>query len=177
MSLIGLKFGFLTGINYNLVKNEDIDKMTDYNTALYDLTSTGNTYGARIDFKSEIRIWRLLLHPELVLNFNEVGYHIIDKHNASKDMDAKQWLLYLDAPVLIGIKVGPRLMAGPVWHYHLTNLLVDQGDNKTEFFGNLKKLTIGLQAGIGFDFDNMALDVRYESNGRFLQKESVSRVC
>ncbi len=168
LSLFGLKNGILAGGSYYFVKDDDINRMTDYNTSLYQLTSTGNTIGMHFGFMTQMRMWRILLRPEFVFNFNKIEYNIIDKSDASKNTVGNQWFGYLDTPVLLGYKTGAvRFMAGPVWHLFLVSLSGVQNAT-ADFIKDMKKLTIGFQTGIGIDAGKFGLDIRYETNCRFL---------
>ncbi len=168
LSLFGLKYGILAGGSLNFINDNSINRMTNYNTSLYQLTTAGNTIGLHFGIMSQLRIWRILLKSEFLFNFNKIEYNIINKSNSSKNIIDKQWFGYMDTPVLIGYKSGNlRFMAGPVWHFLMGNLSAGR-KGIAEFSRKLKVITIGFQTGIGFDTSNFNFDLRYETNCRFL---------
>ncbi len=168
LSLFGLKYGILAGGSLNFINDNSINRMTNYNTSLYQLTTAGNTIGLHFGIMSQLRIWRILLKSEFLFNFNKIEYNIINKSNSSKNTVGNQWFGYMDTPVLIGYKSGNlRFMAGPVWHFLMGNLSAGR-KGIAEFSRKLKVITIGFQTGIGFDTSNFNFDLRYETNCRFL---------
>lgn len=75
----------------------------------------------------------------------------------------------LDVPVLVGIKIGDvlRLNAGPMASFNLGE--GNLREQLTNWYGGvqsssetIRKALVGYQAGVGFDFGNLNLDLRYE---------------
>jgi hypothetical protein len=76
----------------------------------------------------------------------------------------KQNFNKLDIPVMLGLKLGPlRLNAGPVG-----SLLINSPKDliaNPDYKSNYNKMTIGYQAGLGFDLLKfLTFDIRYEGS-------------
>lgn len=112
----------------------------------------------------QLRVNKLIIQPEFLLNTTKVNYRLTRDISPTLDtLLVSETFRNLDIPLMIGFKSGAlRLNAGPVGHLHLSS-----SSELTDVAGyeeNFKKLQWGWQAGIGFDFWILTIDIRYEGN-------------
>jgi opacity protein-like surface antigen len=95
----------------------------------------------------------------------------ITNQNSPVSYIAKQTFNKLDIPVMLGFKLGPlRLNAGPTGSL-LINSPTDLISNP-DYKNNYSKMTIGYQAGVGFDlFKRLTFDLRYEGSLKKYQNQ------
>jgi len=152
---VGFKFGLKVGFS-----------QTDYGIKELIINDGGNfkinIEDAKVGFHGgatlQLKINKLIIQPEFLLNTVNVNYRLTgDLPNTVDTLRlAKETFTDLDIPLMIGFKSGAlRLNAGPVGHIHLKS--VSQ-------LKDFKKLQWGWQAGIGFDFWILTIDIRYEGN-------------
>ncbi|WP_147678016.1 outer membrane beta-barrel protein [Algibacter pacificus] len=91
---------------------------------------------------------KLYLKPELIYTKTKSDYD-----NDSFEMEK------LDAPVLVGVKVlGPlSVFAGPAFQY-----ILDTEYNTITINDIKEDFSVGLNFGVGLNFNNIGIDVRYE---------------
>lgn len=110
----------------------------------------------------------LYLQPEALLSRKGGRLESEDPTTSSNTLDLR--FTNLDIPVLVGIKIGDvlRLNAGPMASFNLgTGTIREQ---LTNWYGgvsqapseSIRKAVVGYQAGVGFDFGSLNLDLRYE---------------
>ncbi|MDH3651798.1 MAG: PorT family protein [Saprospiraceae bacterium] len=155
---LGLKGGVST---YDLGVNELIS-VVDGSDA-FELGISDAKFGFHLGAVVQFQIGSFVIQPEAVFNSNSVEYSLRDGNNPSVTELFSEKYQYVDIPLMFGIKAGPlRLMAGPVGHY-----FVDSSSDLFDFESydqKFKSMTYGYQGGIGLDFFNVMLDVRYEGN-------------
>jgi len=108
------------------------------------------------------------VQPEFLLSQKGAKFNFDNSINDNK-VDVR--FSNLDVPLLFGVRIAKvfRINAGPMASYRLSSngKLGDSFDeatnstSKTEFNN---RLAFGYQAGVGFDFGRLSLDVRYEGN-------------
>jgi len=161
----GFRFGALGGVSYNFINDDDISRLTNYNATKYNLKVEDNLLGYHIGVMTQMRFWKILVRPEFILNFSSTNYQVQDLANSSNNTTAKESLLYLDLPVLLGFKhQNFRLMGGLVGHLFVLNQseLNDIGNFPKDF----ENFTFGYQTVVGFDKSNFGIDLRFEGNFR-----------
>ncbi len=110
------------------------------------------------------------VQPEALLSRKGGRLESADPSDPTGDLDLR--FTNLDVPVLVGVKLGDvlRLNAGPMASFNLgegnvrdqlTNWYagVSQSPSPSE---TIRKAIVGYQAGVGFDFGSLQLDLRYE---------------
>jgi len=159
---VGFKFGIKAGFS-----------QTDYGIKELLVTDPGSfkmmIEDSRVGFHGgitlQLRINKLIIQPEALLNTINVNYKLTGNIAGTIDtlLLAKETFRNLDIPLMIGFKSGIlRLNAGPVGHLHLSSL-----SDLTKISGyseQFNKLEWGWQAGMGFDFWKLTIDIRYEGN-------------
>lgn len=108
------------------------------------------------------------LQPEIVLSQKGGKF---DFDNTVNDGKVDVRFSNLDVPLLFGVRVAKffRINAGPMASYRLSSngKLNDSFNEATNSESRAEfndKLAFGYQAGVGFDFGRLSLDVRYEGN-------------
>ncbi len=163
--LLGFKSGFLGGASYYFVSESNIYPFTGYDRSRYKLTLNNNAIAYHFGLFSQMRIWHIFVQPELYINYITADIKIQDLYDSFPDTTGTLNHFYLDIPVVLGYKEGVfSFMAGPVWHYFIT----DRSKLPDNISKNLRKLTIGYQIGIGFVIKNVGIGLRYEGNARKL---------
>lgn len=155
------RFGIKGGLGtYDLGVNDIIEISRD--TETFGLTISDAKFGYHIGIMAQFRFATFIVQPEVVFNSNSVDFSFSEVAQPNGDVFTEKYQ-NLDIPLLFGLKAGPlRLMIGPVGHYFL-----DSSSELLEFEEYEQKfedLTYGWQGGIGLDFFNIMLDVRYEGN-------------
>jgi len=136
----GSGFGIKGGVNYNA--NGDYFNSIS-NTSEDPTAAIGYHIGVFAKFGD-----RLYLKPEVMYTKTTSEYSVGDFN-----------LKRIDAPILVGIKVlGPvSVFAGPAFQYILNsdfdNARISNIDND---------VTVGLNFGIGLNFESLGIDLRYE---------------
>lgn len=127
--------------------------------------ATGLVGGAFVRFGNS-----LYIQPEALLSRKGGRLESADPASTNARLDLR--FTNLDVPVLVGIKIGDvlRLNAGPMASFNLGEGNVRQ--QLTNWYAGLnqspspsetiRKALVGYQAGVGFDFGNLNLDLRYE---------------
>jgi hypothetical protein len=120
-------------------------------------------YGFHLGFFMQAQMGHFFIQPEVLFNSNSFDYRLEDLQNLDPVQIRDENYQYLDMPVILGFKAGPvRFGAGPVAH-----LFLDSTSDLFDFEGysqSFDRLTLGWQAGLGFDLWKLHLDFRYEGN-------------
>ncbi|MCF2444691.1 PorT family protein [Dyadobacter sp. CY345] len=161
-----VRFGIKAGANLSNIAGNDLS-----------LGSGGNAF----DFKDNsdrtlgfvggvfFRFGRnFYVQPEFLLSQKGAKFNFDNSINDDK-VDVR--FSNLDVPVLFGVRIAKffRINVGPMASYRLSSngKLGDSFEQATNTdsraeFNN--RLAFGYQAGVGFDFGRLSLDVRYEGN-------------
>ncbi|MCE6989285.1 porin family protein [Dyadobacter sp. CY323] len=111
------------------------------------------------------------IQPELLLSQKGGRFNVYEDGVQNSDGKVDVRFSNFDVPVLFGVRVAKffRINVGPMASYRLTSngklgdsFDVITGSNSGAEFKN--RIAYGYQAGVGFDFGRLALDVRYEGN-------------
>lgn len=123
-------------------------------------------YGIHIGLMFRVQINNFYIQPEFLYNSHSVEYEMEDLlgPDFADLVLTTERFQNLDIPLMFGLKFGFfRINAGPVGHIQLSSAsdLLDFSDAYRQRF---KDMTLGYQAGLGFDIWNIHLDFRYEGN-------------
>jgi hypothetical protein len=135
---------------------------------------TNAKYGFNGGAFVRLTFFGVYIQPELLFSTRSNEYTVKDVSNPNVNVPSyisKQNFNKLDLPVMLGFKLGPlRINAGPVG-----SLLINSPKaiiNNPDFKNNYNKMTIGYQAGLGFDLLNfLTFDLRYEGNLKKYQNQ------
>lgn len=120
-------------------------------------------YGFNFGILMQIRAKWFLLQPEVIFNSSSVDFRVNDRPGNYADKILTDTYQNLDIPLLFGIKAGPlRMQAGPVGHIPLR--YISELSHLEGFSSDFSPIEYGYLAGIGIDFFNLMLDLRYEGN-------------
>jgi hypothetical protein len=134
---------------------------------------TAAKYGFHGGAFVRLSLFGIYLQPELLFTTrtNEYTVQNVTAGQTTAAEIVKQNFNKLDIPVMLGLKLGPlRVNAGPVGSL-LINSPKDLIKNP-DYKNNYNKMTIGYQAGVGFDLLNfLTFDLRYEGSLRKYQNQ------
>ena len=153
-----IKFGVRGGVNWNYVKADDI--LLENNTLRLTIPSKANL-GYHLGFISQITLFNFFVQPELLFTANKNEVILKDAVTSQNTGFAEQKIYRMDIPVMFGLKFKSlKFEAGPIGTIILGTKsdLVDISNYEQEF----KTLTYGYQLGVGLDFPNFSLDLKYE---------------
>ncbi len=121
-------------------------------------------YGVHIGLMFRLQMNSFFIQPEFLYNSHSVEYEFDEIQNPEfAGLNLSERFQQIDIPLMMGFKFGFfRVNAGPVGHINL-NAVSDLTETQG-FRSKLEDLTLGYQAGIGFDIWNIHLDFRYEGN-------------
>jgi len=172
-----IKFGIKAGVSTSSLSMSDIKTVTSPASSgsnkftVEALTSA--KYGFQGGFFMRVTLFGVYIQPELLLTTRTNEYTVTDITNSSAPVATvvKQNFNKLDIPVLVGFKLGPiRLNAGPSGSILINSPkeLISSPDFKSLY----SRMTIGYQAGLGFDLLNtLTVDLRYEGNLKKYQNQ------
>ncbi len=156
-----VRFGLKGGIGtYDLGVNEAIKVNEGGNEFLLDVQDA--KYGYHLGLVLQLKMASFIVQPEILFNSNSVDYSFGQANSGSMSIFTEKYQ-NIDLPIMLGLKAGPmRLMGGPVGHYFLSSTSeLLEFENYDQKFNDL---SYGWQAGIGLDFLNLMVDIRYEGN-------------
>jgi len=151
MSNAQIDFGLKGGVNYN---NSGEDSFKYSTNDIVDGAEAKTGYHVGIWFRGDIpALGGLYLRPEIV--YTQVKTEFETQSN-SDDYSFKK----LDVPVLVGKKfLGfANAFIGPSFQY----ILDDEINYNNLTSDELDKFSVGLQMGVGVEFGNVGVDVRWE---------------
>ncbi|HEX7494063.1 MAG TPA: porin family protein [Bacteroidales bacterium] len=168
-----VKFGLKAGVSTTNLSMADIKTLTSGNTTYTVDAITSAKYGFHGGVFVRLTLLAIYLQPELLFTTrtNEYTIQNVTTGQTSPASIVKQNFNKLDIPVMLGLKLGPiRLNAGPVGSLLINSpkALIANPDYKN----NYSKMTIGYQAGLGFDLLNfLTFDLRYEGSLKKYQNQ------
>ncbi len=168
-----IKFGLKAGVSTTNLSMADLKTVTSGNTTYTVNAVTSAKYGFHGGAFVRLSLFGIYLQPELLFTTRTNEYtvqNVTTGQTTAADI-VKQNFNKLDIPVMIGLKLGPlRVNAGPVGSL-LINSPKDLIKNP-DYKNNYNKMTIGYQAGVGFDMLNfLTFDLRYEGSLRKYQNQ------
>lgn len=160
-SKVGAKIEY--GINQISAQSKYL--VSSQNNVEYQISVVDITPSQSIGLYSNFTFGYLFLQPELLYTSYSVKYQIENftdsQNNISAISNASEKIQQLDVPVYAGILIKNfKIGAGPV--FHIAESLNSELTNYENIQVNPTKLSAGFQAGIGYNFKNIALDVKYQ---------------
>jgi len=168
------KFGLKAGVSTTNLSMADLKTVTSGNTSYTVDAVTAAKYGFHGGAFVRLTLFGIYLQPELLFT-TRTNEYTVNQLNANGSLTllpvVKQNFNKLDFPVMLGLKLGPlRVNAGPVGSLLINSpkALISNPDYKN----NYSRITIGYQAGLGFDlFNILTFDLRYEGNLKKYQNQ------
>jgi len=169
-----VKFGLKAGISTTNLSMTDFKTLTSGNTTYTVDAVSSAKYGFHGGVFVRLTLLGIYLQPELLFTTrtNEYTVNQLNPNGLPTLLPVvKQNFNKLDIPVLLGLKLGPlHVNAGPVG-----SLLINSPKaiiSNPDFKNNYNKMTIGYQAGLGFDLLNfLTFDLRYEGSLKKYQNQ------
>jgi opacity protein-like surface antigen len=165
-----IKFGIKAGVSTSSLSMADLKTVTSGNTSYTVDALTSAKYGFQGGFFMRATLFGIYIQPELLLTTRTNEYTVTNIQSTASTV-VKQNFNKLDIPVLVGLKLGPiRLNAGPSGSILINSPkeLISDPDFKNLY----SRMTIGYQAGLGFDLLNtLTVDLRYEGNLKKYQNQ------
>lgn len=131
-------------------------------------------FGYQAGVMARVDIGSLYIQGETLLNKRKVSYEANGGGSAKLTWNA------IDVPVVVGYKIiktddfNLRAFAGGVYSYAFNNKL-STSDALQEGFNKFDKSNIGITGGIGIDYKNLTVDLRYENGLSNISKEFKSK--
>jgi hypothetical protein len=168
-----VKFGLKAGVSTTSLSMPTIKTVTSGTTSFTVDGLTAAKYGFHGGAFVRLTFFGVYVQPELLFSTRTNEYTVTNVTNQASPVSyvAKQSFNKLDIPVMIGFKLGPlRVNAGPTG-----SLLINSPKaiiTNPDFKNNYSKMTIGYQAGVGFDIlQHLTFDLRYEGNLKKYQNQ------
>ena len=168
-----INFGLKAGVSTTSLSMPTIKTVTSGTTSFTVDALTSAKYGFHGGVFVRLTLFGVYIQPELLFSTRTNSYTVTDVTNQSSPVSyvAKQTFNKLDIPVMLGFKLGPlRLNAGPSG-----SLLINSPKDiitNPDYKNNYNKMTIGYQAGLGFDLLNfLTFDLRYEGSFKKYQNQ------
>jgi hypothetical protein len=167
------KFGLKAGVSTTSLSMPTIKTITSGTTTYTVDALTSAKYGFHGGAFVRLTLFNIYVQPELLFSTRTNEYTVTNVTTQASPVAyvAKQSFNKLDIPVMLGLKLGPlRLNAGPVG-----SLLINSPKaiiTNPDYKNNYNKMTIGYQAGLGFDLlGRLTFDLRYERNLKKYQNQ------
>ncbi|AZB09322.1 PorT family protein [Chryseobacterium sp. G0162] len=131
-------------------------------------------FGYQAGVMARVDIGSLYVQGETLFNKRKTTYEAKDSGSAKLTWNA------IDIPVVIGYKLvknddfNVRIFAGGVYSYALNNKL-STSESIQEGFKKFDKSNIGITGGVGVDYKNFTVDLRYENGLSNISKEFKSK--
>ncbi len=132
----------------------------------YELSVDQINFGYHLGFYSRLKVWKIYLQPEVLLNSNSVNYSVKDIQNPDVTTIYKEQYTRLDVPVVLGLKLKWFNMHGGL-SGHLPIANVSELKNIDGYSISSESFTYSYLGGIGFDIGKLRLDFRYELSTTF----------
>lgn len=165
-----IKFGLKAGVSTTSLSMPTIKTISSGTTSFTVDALTAAKYGFHGGAFVRLTFFGIYIQPELLFSTRTNEYTVTNVQT-STSIVAKQTFNKLDIPVMLGLKLGPiRLNAGPAASLLINspNDLISNSDYKSRY----SKMTIGYQAGLGFDLLNfLTFDLRYEGSLKKYQNQ------
>lgn len=165
-----INFGLKAGVSTTSLSMPTIKTITSGTTSFTVDALTAAKYGFNGGVFVRITLFGFYIEPELLFSTRTNEYTVTNLQSTVATVE-KQNFNKLDIPVMLGFKLGPlRINAGPSGSLLINSPkdLISNPDLKT----NYSKMTIGYQAGIGFDlFKRLTFDLRYEGSLKKYQNQ------
>ncbi|MCQ9641295.1 PorT family protein [Chryseobacterium sp. WG14] len=131
-------------------------------------------FGYQAGIMTRMDIGRLYVQGEALFNKRKTSYETKNGSSAKLSWNA------IDIPVVVGYKViktddiNLRVFAGGVYSYAFNNK-ISTSQALQEGFKKFDKSNIGLTGGVGVDYKNFTVDLRYETGLSSISKDFKSK--
>jgi opacity protein-like surface antigen len=165
-----IKFGLTAGVSTTSLSMPTIKTITSGTTSFTVDALTAAKYGFQGGAFVRITLFGFYIEPELLFSTRTDDYTVTNVQSTESTI-VKQTFNKLEVPVMLGFKLGPlRLNAGPTG-----SLLINSPKeliSDPDFKNNYSRMTLGYQAGLGFDLLNfLTFDLRYEGSLKKYQNQ------
>jgi opacity protein-like surface antigen len=165
-----IKFGLTAGVSTTSLSMPTIKTITSGTTSFTVDALTAAKYGFQGGAFVRITLFGFYIEPELLFSTRTDDYTVTNVQSTESTI-VKQTFNKLEVPVMLGFKLGPlRLNAGPTG-----SLLINSPKeliSNPDFKNNYSRMTLGYQAGLGFDLLNfLTFDLRYEGSLKKYQNQ------
>jgi hypothetical protein len=163
------RFGIKAGANLSNIRGNDLslsNNGTAFNFRDMSDRAFGFVGGVFMRFGRDFYV-----QPEILLSQKGGKFSVYENGVTDPSGNVDVRFTNLDVPLLLGVRIAKtfRINAGPVATFRMSDngKISDSfrqytGDNTQEVLDN--RTAFGYQAGVGFDFGRLSLDVRYEGN-------------
>ncbi|WPO90986.1 porin family protein [Chryseobacterium sp. HR92] len=130
--------------------------------------------GYQAGVMTRVDLGKLYVQGEALFNKRKTSYTSQDGNSSKLSWNA------IDIPVVVGYKLikaddfNVRLFAGGVYSYAFNNK-VSTSQAFQEGFKNFDKSNIGITGGVGVDYKNFTVDLRYETGLSSISKDFKSK--
>lgn len=131
-------------------------------------------FGYQAGVMTRVDIGKLYVQGEALFNKRKTSYQSQDGSSSKLSWNA------IDIPVVVGYKLikaddfNVRVFAGGVYSYAFNNK-VSANQALQEGFKKFDKSNIGITGGVGLDYKNFTVDLRYETGLTSISKEFKSK--
>lgn len=163
-----LEAGFKLGASTIKFANGDFGDIiiSDQGQDEYKISVDQINFGYHLGLYTRLRVWKIYLQPEVLLNSNSVNYSVTDIQNPDIMTIYREQYTRLDVPVVLGLKLKWFNMHGGV-SGHLPIASVSELKNIDGYSISSENFTYSYLGGIGFDIGKLRLDFRYELSTTF----------
>jgi hypothetical protein len=168
-----IKWGLKAGVSTTSLSMPSVKTITSGTTSFTVEGLKSAKYGFNGGAFVRLTLLGVYIQPELLFSTRSNEYTVTNVTNQSSPVAyvAKQNFNKLEIPVMVGCKLGPiRLNAGPA-----ASILINSPKDlitDSNFKNRLSTMTIGYQAGLGFDLLKLlTFDVRYEGSLKKYQNQ------
>jgi opacity protein-like surface antigen len=165
-----LNFGLKAGVSTTSLSMPTIKTITSGTTSFTVDALSSAKYGFHGGVFVRVTLFSFFIQPEVLFSTRTNEYTVTNVQTTVATVE-KQNFNKLDIPVMVGFKLGPlRLNAGPSGSLLINSPKAIISD--PDFKSNYNKMTIGYQAGLGFDlFNRITFDLRYEGSLKKYQNQ------
>lgn len=160
-----VNFGIKAGLSSTELEPKDIlfTNGEEFDEAILKIKEVN--LGIHIGLVFRIQFNKFFIQPEVLYNSHSVEYQFDEVSNPEfAGLILTERFQNLDIPLMLGLKFSFfRINAGPVGHIELSSAS-ELADLSIDFDQSFDNMTLGYQAGFGFDLWNIHLDFRYEGN-------------
>ncbi|MFZ4930485.1 porin family protein [Chryseobacterium sp. Mn2064] len=131
-------------------------------------------FGYQAGIVTRFDVGSLYVQGEALFNKRKASYDVKEGGSAKLTWNA------IDIPVVVGYKIiknddmNLRVFAGGVYSYAFNNSL-SASQNFQDGFKNFDKSNIGITGGLGMDYKNFTVDLRYETGLSNISKDFKSK--
>ncbi|WP_165933526.1 porin family protein [Arundinibacter roseus] len=163
------RFGLKAGVNLSNIRGNDLSLGSGGSAFNFeDNSNRALGFAGGVFFRFGRKFY---VQPEILLSQKGGTFNVYRDGVTNEEGKLDVRFSNLDVPVMLGGRFGKffRVNVGPVASLRMTNsgkisdAFNQYTDNEVEETYN-NNVTFGYQAGVGFDFGRLSLDVRYEGN-------------